>query len=74
MKKLLALLLVSSMVFNFSSCENSKTSSSSLIESSQNETIIGEKYLDTGLSVDERVSDLLSKMTLEQKAAQMVQE
>ena len=31
------------------------------------------KYLDSNLSVDERLDDLIPRMTLEEKAAQMVQ-
>ena len=73
MKKVIALFLVVSMVLTSSSCKDSKKSSSSITDSSQVVTTNGEKNSDTTASVEKRVSDLLSKMTLEEKAAQMVQ-
>ena len=84
MKKIIALVLSLSLIFSLSACKDNKSSPSSLNESSQttittavqeskDDTTKTEKYLDTSLSIDDRVADLLSKMTLEQKAAQMVQ-
>lgn len=71
MKKVIVLTLVFSMLLTLFSCSNGKTttSSSSKTESSKNDSVNGDKQV----SVDQKVSDLLSKMTLEQKAAQMVQ-
>ena len=81
MKRIIALLLSFSLIFSLSACKDNKSFSSTLSESSQTTTnqatkttvAKNEKYLDTSLSTDERVADLLSKMTLQQKAAQMVQ-
>ena len=69
MKKVFAILVVVSMVFTLTCCTTSESA-----QVAQGNEISGDKdYLDTSLSIEQRVSDLISSMTLEQKAAQMVQ-
>jgi beta-glucosidase len=63
MKKKIILLLMVSIGAVFFSCKSSK----------ETEARISQTYLNTSLSITERVNDLLSQMTLQQKAAQMVQ-
>lgn len=79
MKKIAAMLLSLSILAGFSSCSKND-SSSSLDEATITTTALSEfdgtdtvTTVDNSITADERASELLSKMTLEQKAAQMVQ-
>lgn len=80
MKKILALLISLSMIIGLSACAGNKS------ESSQNENTSLETEIasseseepsnssaENNLTPDERATELLSRMSLEQKAAQMVQ-
>lgn len=88
MKRVLAILLACMMLLSLFGCaKNQKdqvtkdvyTETKEQIVTGENksneETLEGQAldYLDPSFSTEERVSDLLSKMTLEDKAAQMVQ-
>ena len=78
MKKILALLISLSMIMGLSACAGNKS------ESSQSENLSSETEItlesdessntaSINLTPDERATELLSRMSLEQKAAQMVQ-
>ncbi len=69
MKKQIILILILTAIIALTGCSKQTVDPQPTIEEGQSEAI----YLDSTKSTAERVSDLLSRMTLEEKAAQMVQ-
>lgn len=87
MKKVAALFLILTILVSFTACKNPGSKSSpdssndvtgSLTESvmtdpETSQSVAEKDYLNSALSTEERVSSLLSEMTLAEKAGQMVQ-
>ena len=69
MKKSIVLLIIFTTLFSLAGCSKQNRDASNTTGQEQTTPI----YLDSNKSTAERVSDLLSRMTLEEKAAQMVQ-
>lgn len=66
-KKIILVVVALSIGVTFLSCQSDKNTEPNT------EPKISQNYLDTSLSINERVNDLLVQMSLQQKAAQMVQ-
>ncbi|HSN66552.1 MAG TPA: hypothetical protein VLS94_07925, partial [Fusibacter sp.] len=69
MKKSVVLLIFLIVFMSFSGCAKQTPTRTTTAAQDQSQPI----YLDPSKSTPERVSDLLGRMTLEEKAAQMVQ-
>lgn len=69
MRRIICTIIAILLLFNVVGCSNSDTQ----VSSNSSSQLTEEVYLDPSLSIEKRVEDLLSRMTLEEKAAQMVQ-